>query len=200
MSVLKDRLLEHPMVYRLWQIPFEAAKLLPLHRYNDLRSVRKVLDVGCGPGTNAPLFEAVDYLGCDINAQYIEYASRRFKGRFVIADATLWQPPQGESFDMVLVNSLLHHINDAGVQAALGRLREAVADDGHLHLLELVTPERGTPAHWLARADRGQFSRSVEEWVRLCDQFFTPVLVEPYQLGVLGLTLWNMVYYKGKVR
>jgi SAM-dependent methyltransferase len=200
MSAVIDRVLEHPIVYRLWQAPFEAAKFTPLRRHNDLVQVRRVLDVGCGPGTNALGFQHADYLGCDINPRYIDYARRHFSGRFVLADATTWQPPGGERFDFVLVNSLLHHIDDLGVRQALARLRDVISEGGHLHLLELVTPERGAAARWLARADRGQFSRTVKAWVELCDQLFEPVLVEPYCLEALGVTLWNMVYYKGRPR
>ena len=46
---------------------------------NDVASVRRVLDVGCGPGTNTRYFEHADYLGLDINRGYIESARRRFK-------------------------------------------------------------------------------------------------------------------------
>ncbi|MFN9035255.1 MAG: hypothetical protein ACK5YO_03100, partial [Planctomyces sp.] len=49
-------LLSLPAVYRMWQAPFVDAKFDPILRHNDLRSVRRVLDAGCGPGTNAHLF------------------------------------------------------------------------------------------------------------------------------------------------
>jgi SAM-dependent methyltransferase len=195
-----QRMLEHPIVYRLWQAPFETEKLRPVLQHNDLASVQTVLDVGCGPGTNAGVFRHADYLGFDINPRYVEYARRRHRGRFVVADVTSWQPRSSDRFEFVMVNSLLHHIDDDGVSRALASLREAVTEGGHLHLLELVTPTRDGLARWLASADRGQFSRSVAQWVALCQPFFDPVIVHPYALTASGITLWNMLYLKGRPR
>jgi SAM-dependent methyltransferase len=197
---LAARLLEHPLVYRLWQAPFHQAKLEPLRRHNDLGAARRVLDVGCGPGTNAEVFGHAEYLGFDINPEYVAFARRNRRGRFEVGDVTSWRAEHGQRFDFVLVNSILHHIDDGGVRHALASLREALAPDGYLHLLELVTPTRGLPARALARADRGQFSRSVPGWTELCEPWFEPEVVEPYVLGAFGVALWHMIYYKGKPR
>ncbi|HXF97663.1 MAG TPA: class I SAM-dependent methyltransferase [Gaiellaceae bacterium] len=64
------RLLERPTVYLAWQRPFASAKLAPVKRHNDFRRARRVLDVGCGPGTNAAEFAHADYLGIDVNHAY----------------------------------------------------------------------------------------------------------------------------------
>jgi hypothetical protein len=29
---------------------------------------------------------------------------------------------------------------------------------------------------------------------------FEPVVFEPYPLGTAGMTLWNMIYFKGRAR
>jgi hypothetical protein len=52
----------------------------------------------------------------------------------------------------------------------------------------------------LARADRGAFPRPLEEWRALFDEAFDVVEFEPYPLGFAGVTLWNMVYCKGRSR
>ena len=74
---LHARVMENTLAYRLWQAPFAEQKLAPLFAHNDLRAVRRVLDVGCGPGTNTPHFADADYLGIDFNAAYIDSARRR---------------------------------------------------------------------------------------------------------------------------
>src|SRR5881296_2714161 len=76
--------------YRLWQAPFAAAKLAPFLARNDLQRARRVLDVGCGPGTNA-LFAHADYLGVDITPDYIAYARKKFRRPFVVADVSTYE-------------------------------------------------------------------------------------------------------------
>jgi SAM-dependent methyltransferase len=195
---LVSRLLEQPIVYRAWQAPFALSKLEPVLRHNDLRKVRRVLDVGCGPGTNAPFFSKVDYLGLDINERYIAYAKRRFGREFVVADVTSWTGVPGRPFDFVLVNSLLHHLDDAAARRLLSVLRPLLSENGCVHLLELVRPEQWGPAKLLAGADRGRYSRSLLQWHTLCQDLFQPIVFEPYSLQGFGILLWKMVYLKGR--
>jgi SAM-dependent methyltransferase len=191
--------LEFAPVYRLWQAPFAERKLRPLFRHNDVAQARRVLDVACGPGTSSAHFAGCDYLGIDINPRYIEYARRRYRGRFEVADATQFSPPDGK-FDLVLVNSFFHHVSDADAERLLDQLATLVAPGGHVHIFDLVLPPRPSVARLLARMDRGDFARPLESWRELFTRHFTPVVFEPYPLGMAGLTLWNMVYFKGAAR
>jgi SAM-dependent methyltransferase len=197
---LVDWVMEHPLVYRAWQAPFEAAKLEPLRRHNDLSRVSRVLDVGCGPGTNAPEFRHAEYLGVDINPRYVAAGRRRHGREFVVGDVTTWQPASNPRFDFILVNSVLHHIDDGDVRRTLATLRDALSQGGHLHLLELVLPAEAGVARLLARADRGRFARSLAHWRELCIECFEPVVFEPYALRGLGMALWYMVYFKGRAK
>ncbi|MBI4716716.1 MAG: methyltransferase domain-containing protein [Planctomycetes bacterium] len=194
---ISNRLLEYPWVYRAWQRPFAEAKLRPVRRHNDLRSVRRVLDVGCGPGTNSRHFEHTDYCGIDINPAYIASAARRFRGTFIAADATTYCVPPDRRYDFVLINSFLHHLADGEVRALLANLWRVLSDAGYVHVLELVLPAHRGPARFLARHDRGRFARSVGCWSELLAERFRPVVFEPFSLRLCGITLWNMVYFKG---
>jgi SAM-dependent methyltransferase len=82
MSMLEP-LLAQPLVYRLWRAPFVRQKLRPFLAHNEIGQLGCVLEVGCGPGTNARLFAPAQYLGLDWNDAYIQYAKRRHRGRFV---------------------------------------------------------------------------------------------------------------------
>lgn len=198
-----SRFLGRPRSYRLWQAPFAEAKLAPALRHNDLNGVRRVLDVGCGPGTNAGQFRTgVDYLGVDINPRYIEYARRRFDLDFMVADATRLEVEEGERFDFVLVNSFLHHIPDDEVDQLLAHLSTVVSDDGHIHVLELERPKTRSIARLLADLDRGDYPRPLGRWRELLTRHFAPVVCEPYPLGgPRGVpVLWNMIYFKGRPR
>ncbi len=195
---LSERIIEHELPYRIWQAPFAEDKFSPVLAHNDLDRVRRVLDVGCGPGTNTHHFEGADYLGLDCNRDYIESARRRHKRNFVVADVTRYQVQETERFDFILVNSFLHHIDNFNAERILAHLNGLLADDGHVHILELVLPVERSAARFLARMDRGEFPRPLEEWRAMFSRHFKPLLLEPYPLKALGTTLWNMVYFKGR--
>jgi SAM-dependent methyltransferase len=197
---LTARIMERGEVYRLWQAPFAEEKFAPVLAHNDLRRVRRVLDVGCGPGTNTPCFAGADYLGVDLNARYIEYARRRYQRDFVVADITRDTVALNEGFDFILLNSVLHHIGTEHVRRLLAHLSSLLTGDGHVHILDLVLPQQRSLARILARLDPGEFARPLEEWREMFDGHFERVVFEPFKVIAWGATLWKMVYFKGRAR
>ena len=194
------RLMENTLAYRVLQAPFAERKLAPLYVHNDVARARRVLDVGCGPGTNTAHFAGAEYLGVDFNPAYIESARRRHGREFVVADVTKYESALDQRFDLILANSLFHHIDTASTRRILAHLATLLSDDGHVHVFDLVLPERRSVSRFLAQADRGEYPRPLEEWRALFTQAFDPVVFEPYPLGAGGMTLWNMIYFKGRAR
>jgi SAM-dependent methyltransferase len=193
-------LLEQTFVYSLWQAPFVSAKLAPLFAHNSLDRACRVLDVGCGPGTNTPLFAHADYLGIDINPNYIAHARKKHNRQFVVADVCTYDQAATPGYDFILVNSFLHHVDDAGTSAILHRLQSWLSADGHIHLLELVLPQESSLARFMARHDRGKYPRSFPAWRNRFEQHLDLVFCEPYDLGMLGVPIWNMIYCKGRAK
>ena len=158
-----------------------------------------MLDVGCGPGTNAEHFAHADYLGIDVNPAYVATASRRHGRRFVTADVTGPAAWGADKFDFILVNSLLHHLDSPSVRRLLARLGSLVSDDGYIHILELVLPpERHSLRAVLANADRGRFARPLSDWRLLFEESLAIDGFEPYSLGFPGIPLWSMVYCRAR--
>ena len=192
--------LDHPEIYALWQAPFRRAKVQPFVRRNQFTKKLRVLDVGCGPGTNATLFADHDYLGIDLSAHYIQRAQTRFGPHFQQADATTFNPPEGAEYDVIFLNSLMHHLPDDLTVSMLQRLTASLAPTGRLHILDLVLPERSSLSRWLALQDRGHYARSLTAWRTLFETVFAIDLFEPYPVRRLGLTFWQMVYCRGSRR
>jgi SAM-dependent methyltransferase len=197
MNRLFERLLEQPYVYYVWQAPFARSKFAPVDRALQHRPARRVLDVGCGPGTNASRFDGADYVGVDINEEYLQMARARWRGLFVRADIATADLTSLGRFDTVIVNSFLHPLPDPAVTRVLSAIRRVLTADGRVHVLELVRPDRWSLAAIMARLDRGKYARSVAEWHGLLAPHFEAEVTEPY---VLGSGIWSMLYVQGKAR
>jgi len=192
-------LLEQTVVYSLWQAPFAAEKMAPVLKHNDLRKVRRVLDVGCGPGTSTKYFADSDYLGIDINPGYIESARKKHNRAFIAADVTTYEDDGAGKFDFILVNSFLHHICDDDAHKVLSRLTRWLAPGGHLHIVELISPGDRSFAQLLANWDRGKYLRRLDKWREMFEAHSNIEVFEPYPIRLAGSTLWNMIYCKGYV-
>jgi SAM-dependent methyltransferase len=192
-----ERILEHPGVYTTWQAPFVSQKFAPVERRLKEVQVRRVLDVGCGPGTNARHFTGADYVGLDINEDYLRIARSKYRGRFIQADLQTSDLTAFGSFDVILINSFLHHLPDHAVTRILAQLEPLLEADGRIHVLELVLPERRSLARLMARLDRGKYARSATAWTTLFATHFDATLIEPYHFAG---GLWSMLYFQGRAK
>ena len=190
--------MENTTAYRLWQAPFAHAKLAPALQHNDFSKIERVLDVGCGPGTNCRYFEKSDYTGFDINPSYIDYAHRKYNRNFVVQDVCTFEPSMGQRFDFILLNSLLHHLSDHETHRILGQLCNLTTPGGHVHIVDLVLPERFGIPRWLAVNDRGDYARPLKAWQDIFSTHFRTTVFEPYPIKLMGVELWHLVYFKGE--
>jgi len=194
LSTLLERFLEIPLVYRLHSSMVDEAKqsaILAVHKdYTGLR----VLDIGCGPGNNTGLFQGSLYTGIDINPRYIERASALHPNADFLAGDAVDLTLRGE-FDVVLMNSLLHHLNDTGVKKVISAAVGVLASEGIIILQEPLIPAPGEGYHrfmmWL---DRGDYFRSLEDWCALASVCGLKVVHRDfYSLRVFGIRGYHMV-------
>jgi len=195
---IKDYLLRQPFIFNLYQFPFTRQKVEQLLKHADIEHVRSVLDVGCGPGTNAPRFANARYLGIDINERYIQMARSRFHKEFLVADVTTSRAIPPAAYDFILVNSFLHHIDTPSTLDVLSRLSELLTPDGHLHSVELVLPEDSGVPRWLALHERWKFPRSLGCWRDIFEDKLQTVVFEPFPVRQFGHTILELVYFKGR--
>lgn len=109
-SRLFYELVEQHRYDKEWHIPEAAA-------FNQTTNL-KVLEVGCGLGTDGAQFAkaGADYTGIDLTEAAVDLARRRFElfnlpGTFRIADAERLDFPDN-SFDLVYSHGVLHHTPD----------------------------------------------------------------------------------------
>jgi SAM-dependent methyltransferase len=161
------------------------------------RPGQRLLDMGCGPGDIFRLLPAVDYVGFDHSARYIEAARRRFgaRGRFILADVNSVPYFPEASYDIVLAKGLVHHIDDAEAERLFRLAAHALRPSGRLITVDACFHDGQSKIHrTLTGLDRGEYIRLPCEYRRLGEEFFTDIEIDvrddllriPYSL-VIGV-------------
>lgn len=139
---------------------------------------RRVLDVGCGPGTLLQFLDEVNYTGIDRNERYIREAQAKYgdRARFILADvadvAAMGLPP----FDIVTMFGLLHHLDDRQAIALMTAVRPLLREGGRVVTVDPCIVERQNPIAWLlARSDRGRNVRLADGYRALATTAFPKV-------------------------
>ena len=153
--------------YRLWQMPFARPKIAPLLEHPLYQQAETLCELGCGPGLNYPQLASKRYVGVDIDPEYIDAATRSYGPHFRLGDVGRGACGIDERFDLVLVHSVLHHLDDDAAVHALRQARELVAPGGSLHIFDMHLPPKWTFSGTLARMDEGKFVRPWSQWQQI---------------------------------
>lgn len=120
-----------------------------LHRWVDAHRVRSIVDIGCGDlcwltTTDAypDWLQGVSYTGLDISAVIVQKNAARFPHcHFAVHDLVAHPPPVAAEL-VVCFDVLLHQLQRASFDAALGNVLRAIR--GHA-LISYVNPQARTP-------------------------------------------------------
>jgi SAM-dependent methyltransferase len=177
------RVLTLSWAYKLFQaaVGSRRSKDWISSRFWNIAPGQKILDIGCGPGNAAGRFPVgVKYVGFDISEAYVAHARSRFSGNpdktFLVGTAERFiehLPEPMQNSDLVIINGLLHHLEDGEALTALKLARQALAPEGRVVCLEpsfLIHQAR--VSRWLLKRDRGRNVRSEPEWKALFAQAF----------------------------
>ncbi len=170
-----------PALYQLYQEAggFFGARIKAIEALLPIRLGMRVIDIGCGPGHIVQhLPRGIDYVGFDIDAPSIAYARRRFGhlGRFC---DTLFDAQAARACgpaDVVMMNGVLHHLDDATAGETLATIAAALAPGGVLFTLDGVyRPGQNAFGKWLLDHDRGEYVRDSAGYRGLLDARFADV-------------------------
>lgn len=149
-----------------------------------------VLDVGCGTGRYAELFDCI-YYGIDTNSDYISYAQKKHKGTFQVMNASSLQFPD-KMFHHVFSVGLLHNMSDENVTKTLEEIKRVCIPGGTIVIIEAVYPTNkvNVIGYVLLRLDPGHFARRLGHLTEIVSKSFPQInhtLVKgfPYEAAIL---------------
>lgn len=171
-----------PWIYSALQLAIARTdtRRLVTDRYIRAKKGDRVVDIGCGPGGMLPYLEATDYVGIDLDPNYIEAATRTYgdRGRFIQGDVTQVADQIGGQADIVLAMALLHHLDDGRARALFRAASNLLRPGGRLVTLDCVwTTPQNPIARALIAADRGKSTRTREGYLALAKECFPSVEV-----------------------
>jgi SAM-dependent methyltransferase len=129
----------------------------------------RILDVGCGPANVLEYLPSVDYTGIDINEKHIAFARHRYgdRGCFIVGNAAE-DLQQEETFDLINVSALLHHLADGEAASLFKSLKRLLKVDGRIVTIDNVwLPKQRATVKLINSLDSGINIRTPEGYFRL---------------------------------
>jgi SAM-dependent methyltransferase len=170
--------LESAELYQAFQKAggFFGARVKAFRDYLDFGGVRRVFDIGCGPGHIVEYIpKGIEYVGFDTEQRYIDFANRRFgaRGRFLAREFDRSAADEFGRPDLVLMNGVLHHMNDASARQVIGNAAAALEPGGVFFTLDGCFRKGQNPiSRYLLEHDRGKFVRTAPEYRELVEGAF----------------------------
>ena len=183
-ETVKEEILGFPRVYNLWQFISGGTKANStiLHENIDFNTDCSIIDFGCGTASYLSLLPpSINYWGCDGNAKYIKYASKKFlKAKFFAAkfdgSGILIPPPNLPSFDYALAFGVFHHLDDESAISLLMSAARLMKPSGYFISIDLVRKSsQNIITKFLNDHDRGKHIRYSSEYAVLAKSVFMDV-------------------------
>jgi len=183
-----ERVSDHPKLFiffrSLLENDFQAIRAL-CRRELRLGQSPRTLEIACGPGAFADLFEGDDYVGIDLNRRYIDYARKNNRGTFIVGDARKIDLPAA-SFEQVLIFGLLHHLPDEDARAVLLECKRLLVPGGRALVVEDIPAisKMNLIGHLIHNVENGEYIRPADAYRRLYSQTMRIELEEVLKSGI----------------
>jgi len=153
------------------QLERKVALAVAVAEYYLGRTIRSVLDVGCGEGLwRAPLRRLrpnIEYLGLDSS----QYAIARYGRARNLRLATFGQLAElrfDDRFDLIVCSDTLHYVPAVELKRGLGGIVEMLEGMAFLELFTAQDAPEGDKTGWIARAPRWYLSTFIQAGLMPC--------------------------------
>ena len=173
--------LKVPFLYNAFQAAVGATALRRKLIENHVRAKPgdKVIDIGCGSAEVLRYLPDVDYIGIDINPDYIAFATRAYgnKGTFLVGGTqSFLGQSRFKGADITLAFGLLHHLDDEEAAHCLQFAHDALRAKGRFICHEACwIPNQGAFSKYVMSIDRGRSIRTKEQYRQLAGKVFNKV-------------------------
>ena len=175
------RWLKVPSLYNLFQeaVGGNALRRKIIQNHVRAKAGDKVIDIGCGPAQVLHCLPEVQYVGFDINPDYIASAQRTYasKGTFVVGDTySLRGDSRFKDADIVIAVGLLHHLDNEDAAGCIQFAHDALKSGGRFITHDACwIPNQGAFSRYIMSKDRGRNIRTEQEYRRLAGKIFRNV-------------------------
>jgi len=149
-----------------------SQKRLLFYKYKKINP-RSILDIGCGTGIFYT--REYDYIGIDMNFNYVTYCKSIRKIRKVALMDCGLLGFKNETLDVILMSSVGHHISDDNLEETILETKRVLKKNGYLLFFDVVKPLVNTK--WLSKLletlDEGSFFRNEKMYIEMLSQYFT---------------------------
>ena len=172
------RWLKVPFLYNAFQgaVAGSALRRRFFEKHVRAKAGDKVVDIGCGPVRALQSLPDVEYVGFDINPDYIAFARRTYgnKGTFVIGHTrSLRGDPRFRDADIVMAIGVLHHLDDEEAADCIRFAYDALKRGGRLICYDACwIPNQGAVSRYIMSHDRGRNIRTEQQYRQLVAKFF----------------------------
>lgn len=166
------RLITIPSIYKALMFSLGAESAITRYVTEILQPTpgMKMLDVGCGPANVLAYLPAVDYTGIDLNEKHIAFARERYgdRGRFMVGNAAGDLKQHEQSFDLINVSALLHHLGDDEAVSLFKSLTRLLKQNGRIVTFDNVwLPKQRVAVKLINALDSGTNIRTPEAYLSL---------------------------------
>ena len=132
-------------------------------------SEEKIIDIACGVGTFSTLVPG-EYTGIDINTNFINFAKRKYKKNFLVADASNLKMFNDKSFDKALLIDCIHHLSDDKVKKILQETCRITKNK--ILIIDVAEQTKNNfIGKFLLKMDVGKFTRTSSKLKNIISQF-----------------------------
>jgi ubiquinone/menaquinone biosynthesis C-methylase UbiE len=166
-----DSIWEVPIFYKLLQSSLGAGGNKVIKEFLKKQvpqTAKAILDQGCGLGEYSLLFED-KYTGIDNNEKDIEFAKKRYPGKFILGTAVEMTEIKNDSFDVVFAVGLHHHLPEKQAKQAMEESIRVAKKGGKIIIIDAMWPKNSLNfiGWFLRKMDRGGNVRTIEETRKL---------------------------------